>query len=406
MKRFIKRLFFLLTPIIIFFIAYIFLSPKKLPETLPCTLGSVEIRTLYHKIPCAGTVALKKVYKVGSLVAGTVKKVHKEENQKVAAGDLIAEIDLGKGDADYRFAYHCARAAKKEYCYLKQHHARSKALYQAGQLSRDNFERITKEYEISYEHYLSKKALLDKSSYELENCFIKAPCDGTIITLSISEGSSVLNDFQNVLCEIAPNEHDLEIRLDIDESDCGHIKQNQSVVLTANAFPHHRFKGTITALSVTPKRQALSLSNREDEAGYYKAIVSFEKAPVPLKAGMTVHGLIAIDKRKECQSVSGLAFHLDKALIKRLALCTQREYIPLSEQEKKVLHKQASTQIIQYLWLVTQKSIAEKAVFVGMTDNSFWELLSPLDQDVSYIIAIDEKSLHRYEHAAQKKTWW
>lgn len=94
------------------------------------------------------------------------------------------------------------------------------------------------------------EADLTKAQWRLDNCTVRAPVTGTILTKKAEEGDIVNPVAFNVsasLCEMA-DLSDLEVTLDIQERDVAKVFQGQKCEVRPDAFPKRVYKGVVSRL--------------------------------------------------------------------------------------------------------------------------------------------------------------
>jgi multidrug resistance efflux pump len=138
--------------------------------------------------------------------------------------------------------------------------------------------------------YTQAKADLEKAQWFLDNCVIRAPISGTILTKKAEEGNIVNPIAFNIsasLCEMA-NLAEIEVDLNIQERDVAKVFKNQKCRLHAEAFPDRFYEGFVSRLmpiadrskGAVPVRVRVNVPQGE-EGVYLKpemgAIVSFMK---------------------------------------------------------------------------------------------------------------------------------
>jgi len=99
-------------------------------------------------------------------------------------------------------------------------------------------------------------AELAKAEWRLDNCIVRAPISGTILTKSAEEGSLVnpaaMQGFFS-LCEMA-DLSDLEVELKIQERDISKVLKDQQCKIRAEAFPDRVYDGYVSRLMPTADR--------------------------------------------------------------------------------------------------------------------------------------------------------
>jgi HlyD family secretion protein len=365
----------------------------------------VQRRDIRHLVNAAGTLEVKQAFKIGSLIPGTIESLHVQENQYVKKGDLLARINNGKGDTDLQAARYNLIRATEEYEYQKKFLTRQTALYESGQLARDSYEFSSKEFKKAEAEMNALNEIFKKSSFDYENRNIIAPDDGIITTVCASKGMAVLNDFLNILFEMALDITDLEATLDIDECDIGNIKTGQKVILAVSTYPDQSFKGSVTNVSLTPKA-SYQFNGKPSADGplYYKAKVSLKNKENLLRPGMGVNAKIHVEKSKNTLSITGLAFQINSKTITKLAKIYGYQIQILDEETKKNFYKIHKNERVRIVWTAQDSLITEKAIVVGITDDTYWEIKSGLtDQDHVIIDMQEPENMEKlYAHLFRK----
>jgi HlyD family secretion protein len=386
-KIFIALLLLAATTYAMYF-GYVRIFRAKIPSLF--SIKKVQKRNIRHIITASGSLEIKQVMKIGSLVAGTVKQVHIQENQRVKQGDLLVEIDIGKGDTDFKAALYRFKKAQVEYEYQKKYHARQAELFKLGQIAQDNFQRITKDYQKSLHDMQMEKALMEKARMELDNSKIHAPEEAIVTAVNVSKGMAVLNDFQNILLEMAHDITEMEAILDIDESDIGHIKAGQKVTITVNTYPDMIFKGTIQTVNFTPKANGHNGRAGSDSTPFYKATVEVVNKQNLLRPGMAVNAKIHVDKASNTVSIPGVAFQVNPKTVQKVAKRLNYEFQPITSKNKRRLLKASDNKRTKFVWVVDKKSFVEKAINVGITDDNYWEIKDGLTLASNLVIDVEE----------------
>jgi multidrug resistance efflux pump len=134
------------------------------------------------------------------------------------------------------------------------------------------------------------EADLAKAEWRLDNCTVRAPVSGTILTKKAEEGNIVNSSAFNVsasLCDMA-DLSDLETDLNIQERDIAKVFKGQHCRIRPEAFPDRIYEGTVSRLMPIADRAKGAVPVRvkiqvpKDEEGMYLkpemgAVVSFLK---------------------------------------------------------------------------------------------------------------------------------
>jgi multidrug resistance efflux pump len=279
---------------------------------------------------------------VSPKVAGMVIKLSIEEGKRVKQGDVLAELETIDYLADRDRAKATLDSAKQHLLELERGNrpeeiqaakadleeceAQREQLYLDWKrnlsLKRDNA-LAPKDYEQAYSAYKAMdrhvarlrenyklmvegprqekidaaraelaqaQADLAKAQWRLDNCIVRAPVSGTILTKKTEEGSIVNPIAFNVaasLCDMA-DLSDLEVDLNIQERDVAKVFRTQICRIRPDAFPERTYEGSVSRLMPIADRAKGAVPVRvkvrvpKDEEGVYlkpemSAVVSFLK---------------------------------------------------------------------------------------------------------------------------------
>jgi multidrug resistance efflux pump len=276
-------------------------------------------------------------------VPGMITALNIVEGQRVNKGDVLAQLETIDYQADYDRALAAVASADQHLLELKngsrkEEIAEAQAELQEAEAQRNQlqaeWQRISQlrksgvstqgEYDVAEANYkaidrrverLKKayellvagprqeridaaaadlelaKAEAAKAKWRLENCTIRAPISGTILTKKAEEGNVVNPIVMNgsySLCEMA-DLSDLEVELKIQERDIAKIFKGQKCKVRAEAYPERVYDGVVSRLMPIADRSQGAVPVRvkikvpaEEEGVYLKpemgAIVSFLKA--------------------------------------------------------------------------------------------------------------------------------
>lgn len=115
---------------------------------------------------------------------------------------------------------------------------------------------------------------------------ITAPCNGTITSLTIEDGSRIqLNDVVGHITDYK----NLQTVITVDELDITNLKKGQTAEMTADAFPDETFTGTVTAVAKE--------GTAENGVSSFEVTVQF-KDPKALRIGMSTEVKITTESKE------------------------------------------------------------------------------------------------------------
>ena len=173
-----------------------------------------------------------------------------EANLKEAEDKLKRQVDLFEKQFAARQTLDEARTAYKV---NQENLIQAKARLQAA---KDGVHDITlKKNEIDLVHAEVERSdiALDEAQERLEETEIYAPISGVIIDKMVEEGQIIASGISNVsggtpLAMVADMAR-LFIIADVDETDIGSVKLEQTVTITADAFPNESFQGKVRRIA-------------------------------------------------------------------------------------------------------------------------------------------------------------
>jgi HlyD family secretion protein len=341
-----------------------------------------EKRSIDKIVHAEGYLEAKGTSNIGSLISARIKKIHVIEGQRVTKGDLLAELENNRGgDTDLRETQARLEKDKAVLIYKQANYKREKALFKAGQLAADAFEKLTMEYYLAQADVKLSKAAYDREKFKLDQTMVYAPRDGIIISMPVKIGEIFAADVpSNRIFEMADSLAVMKAMLNIDENKIGDIKQGMQAKIMVDAYPDHKpWKGNITKIGLA------KVSTTEGKAAY-QADVMLTNTQELLRPGMSVHAKITIAKSKDVLAVPGFVFQLNKKTLASAAQTLGYAFKAIDADEKKKKQVANPDHPVKTLWVQEGKAIVEKIVSVGLTDNAYFQILDGLKESDDIIV--------------------
>jgi len=92
------------------------------------------------------------------------------------------------------------------------------------------------------------QARTEEARARLEKTFIRAPIDGIVLRKRLNVGESITPDSPNPSVFTIANTKILRVRVDVDETDVGHVRIGQQAYVTADAYGGRRFTGRVVKI--------------------------------------------------------------------------------------------------------------------------------------------------------------
>ena len=195
---------------------------------------------------------------------------------------------------------------------------------------------------------------------------ILAPVDGTVISRNMDVGQTVAASFQApTIFQIAQDLTKMQVDTNVDESDVGPIRVGQQANFTVDAYPGVTFPGVVSQIRQAP----INVQN----VVTYDVVVEVSNADLKLFPGMTANVRI----------INGVARHALRlpAAALRFHPATAVPATTAAKGQSKAGKRAASgAQAQQAVYVLEQGQPKRVIVKLGLTDGSYTEILSGLNE--------------------------
>jgi HlyD family secretion protein len=303
--------------------------------------------------------------KVGPLIQATVKKIFVKEDELIKENQLLAILENDKGgDTDVRQQKALLQKAILLRDYLKLNFNRQESLHKAGQLAQDSFDRITQQYKDAQEEVKRLQASYDKELFIFKQTEVRAPHDGIVLDIPITEGETVspVVSPPSVICQIAKDLRTMRVTLLVDENRVGDVKAGQQAKISVDTYPYKVWKGIIERVGNFP---AIVDQGSQKQFIAYKTIVVIKDDERLLRPGMSAHAKIKAGKSKNVLAVPGYVFQLNTAMLTHVAGQLGFSCKPLDAAKKKnCSNKLVNAQQKHCGWLRVKRLLKKQSVLV------------------------------------------
>jgi HlyD family secretion protein len=223
-------------------------------------------------------------------------------NDPVEKGQVLAELDktlftVSVHDAEAGVARAKARLAQAE-----AEFKRSQPLFKKGHISEMEFLVTKTTLETAKADLKTAEAALKRAETNLDYTVIRSPINGTVIERTVDAGQTIAASFQApTLFVIAEDLTRMQIETDVDESDIGLIKKNQSVRFTVQAYPDEEFTGKVRQIRLQPTT-IMNVVN-------YTVVVDAANEKGMLLPGMTATVDFLVEERRDVLLVPNTALN-------------------------------------------------------------------------------------------------
>ena len=286
----------------------------------PSGSGDITLQTaqavrgdIRNSVTATGTVEPVTLVEVGTQVSGIIDRLYVDYNDRVTAGQLIAEMDKVTLESDLEEAEAQLASSKTEYEYRMKEYLRTKQLYDKELVSDAEYDEALYLYETAKNTYAQRQASIVGIRRNLGYATITSPIDGVVISRAVEEGQTVAAGFETpTLFTIANDLTDMQVIADVDEADIGYVQEGQRVDFTVDAYPDDVFSGTV--------KQVRLEATTESSVVTYEVVITACNPELKLKPGLTANVTIYTLERNDvcCIPSKALRFVPDPGMMESM----------------------------------------------------------------------------------------
>lgn len=251
-------------------------------------------------ITANGTLNPVILVNVGTQISGTVRTLGADFNQRVEAGQVLAELDPALIEADIAKSRAELAAAEAALRLAQVRESRNRELVAKGFVNQAQLDDSTKEREAAESQVRAARAALERQQVNLRYSIIRSPISGIVVARNVDVGQTVAASFQTpVLFQIAKDLKQMQIYASVAEADVGAIRTGQTVRFTVDAYPDREFTGTVSQIRLNPTVQQNVVT--------YNVVVAVNNDEEILLPGMTANVQITLRTRDDVLRVPNSA---------------------------------------------------------------------------------------------------
>jgi HlyD family secretion protein len=242
--------------------------------------ATVERGNIRSTVSATGTLGAVTTVSVGTQVSGQVSELLVDFNALVKKGELLARIDPTLAQQSVVDAQANLEKAQAVALQASRDNARNRELTNDGLVAKSVFEQTQSSLQVANAGVKSAHIAVDRALQNLAYTSIYAPIDGVVVERNVQQGQTVAASLSAPqLFLIANDLSQMEILVQVGESDIAQIKQGQPVEFTVQALQGQTFKGTV--------KQVRLQSTTQDNVVNYTVVVSADNSKGKLLPGMT-----------------------------------------------------------------------------------------------------------------------
>ena len=269
--------------------------------------AQVETRNIEVTVDASGAIEPESLVEVKSKASGEVLAVHAEIGDVVQKNALLIEIDKRTPKNNVAQNEAALAAAKARLAIAKTQLDRANQLFKSQTLTQTDVEKADLEFANAQSQVVASQVALENAQITLEDCEVRAPVTGTILSKSVEPGTVIQSTTQAVsggttLMQMADLTN-VQIRTRVDETDIGKVQPGMPTKVTVAAYPNQPFDGVV--LKVEPQAVV------EQNVTMFSVLIKIANREGLLKPGMNADVKIRIATRDSVAAVPTAALRAD-----------------------------------------------------------------------------------------------
>ena len=192
----------------------------------------VDNGDIVQSITANGTLNPVVLVNVGTQVSGTVYKLYADFNDRVEAGNILAELDPSLFRAQLRQTEANLANTQVALKLAQRKMDRNRSLKEQGFISGDALDTVEQQLELARAQLAVDAAQLARDRTNLNYSVIRSPISGVVIARNVDVGQTVAASFQTpTLFQIANDLRQMQIDTSVAEADIGQLHLGQQVTL-------------------------------------------------------------------------------------------------------------------------------------------------------------------------------
>lgn len=238
---------------------FLFRGPLKPPTKVSVTtVTSVNPSQANSVLSASGYVVAQRKAEVASKGTGRLVYLAVEEGTVVKQGQIIGRLESSDMEAELRRAKADLEVAKASEWEAKTILDRKKQLLAEKFTSQEEHDVAEASYKRAVANVEAANARIKSAEVNLENTYIRAPFDGTVLTKNADVGEIVApfgsaGNAKGSVVSMA-DMSSLQVEADVSESNIERVVVGQPCEVSLDAFPEKRYRGEVHMVVPTADR--------------------------------------------------------------------------------------------------------------------------------------------------------
>ncbi len=294
-------------------IGYFYMRAKMEAKNLNYTYTSLQKGDIEASVSSTGTLEAINTVDVGTQISGTIAKIYVDYNDRVSAGQLLAEMDMKLLNASLQSANANLAVSQAQLNQAQDQYQRDEILFEKNVIAEQEHHNSKYKYEQAKSANEATRAAMTNVQVNIGHAKITSPINGIVIEKSVDEGQTVAASFATpTMFVIAEDLSKMQILADVDESDIGYIKDGMHVRFKIQTYPDRGFYGKVSQIRLQP----IEINNVVN----YQVVIDVENKKRLLIPGMTTNIEFITDTAKNVWLInnSALRFRPNEALLEKI----------------------------------------------------------------------------------------
>jgi RND family efflux transporter MFP subunit len=263
-------------------------------EFTPADIAVVELRALARTLPISGSLSPVTQSTVRSKVPGEIRRVAVREGERVAQGQLLAEIDTVDLQARLDAQVAALEESKARLTIAVKNRDNAQALLKQGFISQNAFDTTQSGFEAAAAAVKSAEAQVRLARNATQDAIVRAPIGGIVSKKMINAGEKVGVDSPLVtIVDLAR----MEIEVLAPAAEIPRIRIGQPATFRVDGFGERDFAGRLERINPTTEAGSRAIT-------VYLSVANQEGV---LKGGMFAKGSLVLDRSEPAPTIPASA---------------------------------------------------------------------------------------------------
>ncbi len=229
-----------------------------------------------EKLNYTGTLEAFQEMNISTEISGKIAAIHVEEGQRVAKGQVLAELDTESARLQLRQAEAALAAAEANAKDALKNKERMDRLIKENAVSQTQQEKVQLAHEAAAAQLDQAKAAVALARHALDLSIMKAPFSGIIAAKNAEVGdvvNSMMSPGQGILKLVDYSR--IKIAVGMTQADVVRVAKGDQVYVRTDAYPGRDFPGRVSAVNLSA----------DASSGKFRVEAVFDNPGLELRAG-------------------------------------------------------------------------------------------------------------------------